>query len=100
MSSHDLELVAVAFALKILRHYLYGAPCKIYTDHQSLKYIFTQRELNLKQQRWLELLKDFDLEIHYHLAKANVVADALSRKAQHSLNTILLTQPRVLKDLE
>jgi len=98
--THDLELAAVVFALKIWRHYLYGAPCKVYTDHQSLKYIFTQKELNVRQRRWLELLKDYDLEIHYHPGKANVVADALSRKAQHSLNTIIITQSRVLEDLE
>jgi len=59
--THDLELTAIVFALKIWRHYLYGVPCKIYTDHQSLKYIFTQKELNLRQRRWLELLKDYDL---------------------------------------
>jgi len=90
----------VVFALKMWRHYLYGAPCKIYTDHQSLKYIFTQRELNLRQRRWLELLKDYDLEIQYHPGKANVVVDALSRKAQCILNTIIITQPRVLEYLE
>jgi len=61
----------------------------IYTDHQSLKYIFTQRELNLRQWRWLELLKDYDLQIQYHPRKANMVADALSRKAQHSSNTVV-----------
>ena len=68
------------FALKIWSHYLYGARCEIYTDHKSLKYIFTQKELNLRQQQWLELLKDYILEIKYHLEKANVVADTLSRK--------------------
>jgi len=61
--THDLKLTAVVFALKIWRHYLYGAPCKIYTDHQSLKYIFTQKELNLRQRRWLELRDDYDLAI-------------------------------------
>jgi hypothetical protein len=59
-----------------------GAHCNIYTDHKSLKYIFTQTDLNMRQIRWLELIKDYDLEVHYHLAKANVVADAVSRKAQ------------------
>ena len=78
--THDLELAAVVHALKIWRHYLYGATCQIFTDHKSLKYIFTQRELNNRQRRWLELIKDFDLEILYHPGKANVVADALSRK--------------------
>jgi hypothetical protein len=59
-----------------------GAHCNIYTDHKSLKYIFTQANLNMRQRRWLELTKDYDLEVHYHPGKANVVADALSRKAQ------------------
>ncbi|WVZ73567.1 hypothetical protein U9M48_021856 [Paspalum notatum var. saurae] len=79
--THDLELAAVVHALKICRHYLFGNRCEIYTDHKSLKYIFTQNELNMRQRRWLELIKDYDLEIHYHPGKANVVADALRRKS-------------------
>ena len=79
--THDLELAAVVLALKIWRHYLYGESCDIFTDHKSLKYIFTQKDLNLRQRRWLELIKDYDLTIQYHPGKANVVADALSRKA-------------------
>jgi len=79
--THDLELAAVIHALKIWRHYLMGTHCNIYTDHKSLKYIFTQADLNMRQRRWLELIKDYDLEVHYHPGKANVVADALSRKA-------------------
>jgi hypothetical protein len=79
--THDLELTAVVHALKIWRHYLIVHKCDIYTDHKSLKYIFTQSELNLRQRHWLELIKDYDLEMHYHLGKANVVADALSRKS-------------------
>jgi ribonuclease HI len=78
--THDLELAAVVHALKLLRHYLMGNHCNIYTDHKSLKYIFTQSDLNMRQRRWLELIKDYDLEVHYHPGKANVVADALSRK--------------------
>jgi hypothetical protein len=77
---HDLELAAVVHALKIWRHYIMGTKCQIYTDNKSLKYIFTQRGLNLRQRRWLELIKDYDLEIHYHPGKAKLVADALSRK--------------------
>ena len=77
--TRDLELAAVVFALKIWRHYLYGVPCRIFTDHKSLQYIFTQKELNLRQRRWLELIKDYDCTIEYHPGKANVVADALSR---------------------
>ena len=78
--THDLELAAVAFALKIWRHYLYGEKCRIFTDHKSLKYLLTQKELNMRQRRWLELFKDYDCIIDYHLGKADVVADALSRK--------------------
>jgi len=70
--------------LKIWRHYLLGNPVHIYSDYKSLKYIFTQSELKLRQRRWLELIKDYDLEIHYHPGKANVVADALSRKTSCS----------------
>jgi hypothetical protein len=73
---HDLELAAVVHALKTWRPYLYGQKCDVYTDHKSLKYIFTQSELNMRQRRWLELIKDYELEIHYHPSKANVVADA------------------------
>ena len=79
--THDLELAAVVFALKIWRHYLYGKTCQIFTDHKSLKYLLSQRELNLRQKRWLELIKDYELIIEYHPRKANVVADALSRKS-------------------
>jgi hypothetical protein len=80
--THDLELAAVVYALKIWRHYLYGEKCEIHTDHQSLKYFFTQRDLNMRQRRWLEVLKDYDSKVFYHPAKGNVVADALSRKYQ------------------
>ena len=79
--THDLELAAVVHALKIWRHHLMGTHCNIYTDHKSLKYIFTQADLNMRQRRWLELIKDYDIEVHYHPGKANVVADALSRKS-------------------
>ncbi|GJZ28851.1 putative reverse transcriptase domain-containing protein [Tanacetum coccineum] len=79
-TSHDLELGAVVFALKIWRHYLYETKSVIYTDHKSLQHIFEQKELNMRQQRWIELFSDYDCEIHYHPGKANVVADVLSRK--------------------
>ncbi|WVZ83843.1 hypothetical protein U9M48_030941 [Paspalum notatum var. saurae] len=79
--THDPELAAAVHAPKIWRHYLPGNTRHIYTDHKSLKYIFTQPEPNMRQRRWLELIKDYDLEIHYHPGKANVVADALSRRA-------------------
>ena len=80
--THDLELAAVVLALKIWRHYLFDEKCHIFTDHKSLKYIFDQKELNLRQRRWLELIKDYDCTIEYHPGKANVVADALSRKSR------------------
>jgi hypothetical protein len=73
-------LGAVVFALKIWRHYLYGTKFTIYTDHKSLQHIYDQKELNMRQRRWVELLKDYDCAIRYHPGKANVVADALSRK--------------------
>ncbi|GKA84995.1 putative reverse transcriptase domain-containing protein [Tanacetum coccineum] len=79
-TTHDLELGAVVFALKIWRHYLYGTKCTMFTDHKSLQHILNQKELNMRQCHWLELLSDYDCEIRYHPGKANVVADALSRK--------------------
>jgi hypothetical protein len=80
--TYDLELAAVVHALKIWRHYLMGKRCELYTDHKILKYIFTQSNLNLRQRRWLELIEDYDIGINYHPGKANVVADALSRRSQ------------------
>ncbi|GJR03797.1 putative reverse transcriptase domain-containing protein [Tanacetum coccineum] len=79
-TTHDLELGAVVFALRLWRHYLYGTKCTVYTDHKSLQYILDQKELNMRQRRWIELLSDYDCVIRYHPGKANVVADALSRK--------------------
>ena len=81
----DLELATIVFALKILRHYLYGEKCFIYTDHKSLKYLPSQRELNLRQRRWMELIKDYDCVIDYHPEKANIVAYALNRKSIQTL---------------
>ncbi|CAN4097673.1 unnamed protein product [Withania somnifera] len=78
--THDLELAAVVFALKIRRHYLYGVQCEIFTDHCDLRHIMSRRELNARRRRWIELPKDYDITITYHPGKANVVADALSRK--------------------
>ncbi|GKA23481.1 putative reverse transcriptase domain-containing protein [Tanacetum coccineum] len=79
-TTHDLELGAVVFALKIWRHYLYGTKCTVFTDHKSLQHILNQKELNMRQRRWLELLSDYDCEIRYHPGRANVVADALSHQ--------------------
>jgi hypothetical protein len=82
--THDLELAAVVHALKIWRLYLMGKRYDLYMDHKSLKYIFTQSNLNLKQRRWLELIKGYDLGMNYHPRKVNVVADALSRRSHVS----------------
>jgi len=81
--THDLELSAVVFVLKIWRHYLYGSRFQVFSDHKSLKYLSDQKELNMRQRRWLELLKDCDFGLNYHPGKANVVVDALSRKTLH-----------------
>jgi hypothetical protein len=80
--THDLELATVVHALKMWRHYLMGTHCNIYTDHKSLMYMFTQADLNMRHRRWLELIKDYNMEVHYQLGKANLVADALSLKSQ------------------
>jgi hypothetical protein len=98
--THDLELAAVVHALKIWHHYLLGNICHIYTDHKSLKYIFTQSELNMTQIRWLELIKDYELEIHYHPGKANVVADVLSRKASYHCLTMKASDITLCQELE
>ncbi|KAL8120200.1 hypothetical protein AgCh_017373 [Apium graveolens] len=98
--THDLELAAIVFALKMWRHYLYGEKCEIYTDHKSLKYIFTQKELHMRHRRWLELIKGYDCEILYHLGKANVVADALNRKERLKRITTLEDLIREFEKLE
>ncbi|GJT09876.1 putative reverse transcriptase domain-containing protein [Tanacetum coccineum] len=79
-TTHDFELGVVVFALRLWRHYLYRTKCVVFTDHKSLQYILNQKELNMRQRRWIELLSDYDYEIRYHPRKANVVAEALRRK--------------------
>nr|GEX70905.1 putative reverse transcriptase domain-containing protein [Tanacetum cinerariifolium] len=88
-TTHDLELGAVVFALKIWRHYLYGTKSIIYTDHKSLQHMFSPKELNIRQHRWIELFSGYDCEICYHPGKANVVADALSRKEKEDVEEII-----------
>ena len=93
---HDLELAAVVFALKIWRHYLYGETFQIFTDHKSLKYLMSQKDLNMRQRRWVELLKDYDCTLEYHPGKANTVADALSRKSSRVANLQGSTFPSLI----
>jgi hypothetical protein len=96
--THDLELLAVVHALKVWRHYLLDNLVHIYTDHKSLKYLFTQPDLNMRQQRWLELIKDYELKVHYHPEKANVDSDALSHK--HRCNHLSVQSPHSCCDPE
>ena len=86
--THDMELAAIIFALKIWHHYLYGDQFEVFSDHKSLKYIFTQQDLNMRQRRWMEYLEDYDFTLQYHPGKANVVADALSRKSRGVLASV------------
>jgi hypothetical protein len=95
-----LELAAVVHALKIWRYYIIGKRCEVYSDHKSLKYIFTQPDLNLKQRRWLELIKDYDLEINYHPDKANVVVDTLSRRSHLNMLAIRELLPEFCTEFE
>jgi hypothetical protein len=99
-STHDFELAAKVHALKIWRHYIIGKRCEVYLDHNSFKYIFTQPDLNLRQQRWLELINDYDLGINYHLGKANVVADALSRRSHVNMLATRELLPEFFKEFE
>ena len=86
--THDMEFAIVVFALKIWRHYLYGEQFEVYSNHISLKYIFTQRDLNMRQHIWMEILEDYDFTLHYHPGKANMVADALSQKSRGVLASV------------
>ena len=95
--THDLEFAAVVFALKIRRHYLYGEEFEVYSDHKSQKYIFTQQDLKMRQHIWMEFLEDYDFTLHYHLGKANVVADALSWKSRGVLASIASREWRMLE---
>ena len=95
--AQDMELAAMVFTLKIWCHYLYGEQFEVYSDHKSLKYIFTQRDLNMRQRRWMEFLEDYDFTLHYHLGKANVMADAISRKSRGALASIASREWQMLE---
>ncbi|KAH0644931.1 hypothetical protein KY284_032815 [Solanum tuberosum] len=97
--THDLELAAVVFSLKIWRHYLYGVHVYVFSDHKSLQYVFTQKVLNLSQMRWLEFLKDYDMNVFYHPSKANIVADALSRLSISSVEHVEGERKELAKDV-
>jgi len=94
--THDLELPSIVFALKIWRHYVYGGKFEVFSDHKSLKYLFDQKELNMRQRRWKEFLKDYDFELQYHPGKANIVADALSRKSLH-ISSLMIHEMKLLE---
>jgi len=89
---HDLKLVVVVFALRVWRHYLYGIQVQIFTNHKRLKYLMSQKELNMQQRRWVELIKDYDCVIDYHPGRANIVVDALSRKRKTVMNDMELIE--------
>ena len=95
--THDLELAAIVFALNIWHHYLYSEQFEVFSDHKSLKYVFTQRDLNMRQRRWMEYLEDYDFTLHYHPDKANVVADVLSRKSRGVLASVASREWQMLE---
>ena len=95
--THDTELVVVVFALKIWLHYLYGEQFELYSDHKSLKYIFMQLDLNIRQRRWMEFLEDYDFTLHYQPGNANVVVHALSQKSWGALASIASREWQMLE---
>jgi hypothetical protein len=97
---HDLELAAVVFALRVWRHYLYGSQVQIFMDHKSLKYLMSQKELNLQQRRCVKLIKDYDCVIDYHPGKANAVVDALSRKGKTIMNDMEVKEQGSIMELK
>jgi hypothetical protein len=98
--THHLELAVIVHALKIWRYYMTGNKCNVFMDHKGLKYIFTQKDLNLRQQRWLELINDYDLDLRYHPGKANVVVDALSYKSQADMVIAHLVPKELCREME
>ena len=96
---HDLELAAIMFTLKIWRHYLYREKFNLFSDQKSLKHLFSQKELNIRQRSWMELLKDYDFDLHYHPGKVNMVADALSRKPQGTIVSLMIRKWQAMETL-
>lgn len=99
-ATYDLELAAIVFALKIWRHYLYCEQFETFTNHKSLKYLFSQKDLNMRHIRWLEFIKDYDFEIHYHPGKASVVADALSRKSSGLVACLMYQKQQLVEEFK
>ena len=97
--THDLELAAIMFALKVWCHYLYGVRFELFTDHKSLRYLFSQKEINQRKSMWMEFIKDYEFALQYHPGKANVVADALSRKTRRRLAALRCSLHRDLRTL-
>ena len=98
--THDMDLAAIVFAFKVWCHYLYCEQFEVFSDHKSLKYIFTQRDLNMSQCRWIEYLEDYDFTLHYHPGKANVVVDPLSQKSQRELANVASREWQMLEVVE
>ena len=97
--THDLELATIVFALNVWHHYLYGEQFEVFSDHNSLKYIFTQLDLNMRQRRWMEYMEDYDFTLYYHPGKANVVADVLSRKSRGVLASVASREWEMLETM-
>ena len=97
--THDMELEAIVFSLKIWRHYLYCEQFEVFSDHKSLKYIFTQQNLNMRQRRWMEYLEDYEFTLYYHPSKENVVVDVLSRKSRGVLASVASREWQMLETL-
>ena len=95
--THDIELAAIVSALKIGRHYLYVEQFEVFSDHKSLKYIFKQRDLNMRQRRWMKFLEDYDFTLHYYPSKANMVADALSQNSRGAIASIATQEWQMLE---
>ena len=95
--THNMDLAAIVFALKIWCHYLYGEQFEVFSNHKSMKYIFTQRDLKIRQCRWMEYLEDYDFTLHYHPGKENVVADALNRKSRGVLASVTSREWKMLE---